>query len=235
MNYLQELTAVSDSASEYARTLTDQPITIIPNGIDLNQFKAEHIENNSESKTILFVGRLERRKGVKYLLKAYEKLSSKDPNVKLVIAGDGRGREKLEQYVDEEKLERVSFLGYISDEDKVELLRKADLFCSPALYGESFGIVLLEAMASGTVIVAGNNSGYIDVMQGTGGVSIVNPQDTDEFARRLELLLYDQEVRRLWLDWARGYVKNFDYPKIVDKYEALYIEALNKHKNVIKK
>lgn len=235
MNYLNELTAVSDSASEYARTITDQPITIIPNGIDLNQFKGDHIVNNSDAKTILFVGRLERRKGVKYLLKAFEELSKRSPNVNLVIAGDGRGREKLVQYVVESNLSNVSFLGHISDEKKVELLHSADLFCSPAIYGESFGIVLLEAMASGTVTVAGNNSGYIDVMQGPGAISIVNPQDTDEFSRRLELMLFDQEIRQLWLDWSKDYVQNFDYPNIVDKYEALYKEALNKHHNASKK
>jgi phosphatidylinositol alpha-mannosyltransferase len=234
MNYLNELTAVSDSAAVYAMTLTNQPVSIIPNGIDLDKFKRSNETNKSlnRSRSILFVGRLERRKGVKYLFKAYEALIEQNPDVELIIAGDGPGREKLEQYTKESGLTKVSFLGYISDELKLELLQKADLFCSPALYGESFGIVLLEALATGTVVVAGNNSGYIDVMQGTGAISIINPQDVDEFARRLELLLYDQSLRQLWKDWSKEYVLKFNYPNIVNKYEALYRKALKQHLNV---
>ncbi|MCA9334402.1 glycosyltransferase, partial [Candidatus Saccharibacteria bacterium] len=97
------------------------------------------------------------------------------------------------------------------------------------IYGESFGIVLLEAMATGTVCVAGNNSGYSDVMQGLGAVSIINPHDSKEFARRLELLLYEEDMRKMWKKWAQTYVQQFNYPRIVDEYEELYKEALKQH------
>lgn len=230
MKYLHVLTAVSDSGAEYAASMTDQPITIIPNGIDLLKYKKlPKPKKNSVEKTILYVGRLERRKGVKYLLQAFQLFEQEHSDTRLIIAGDGPDREKLELLAEDLKLQKVDFLGYISEDLKLQLLNEADLFCSPALYGESFGIVLLEAMATGTVALAGNNSGYSDLMQGTGALSIVNPQDTPEFARRLDTLLNEENIRKLWQNWASGYVKQFAYPKVVDQYEELYREALDQY------
>lgn len=229
LKYLDELTAVSDSGALYAAGMTDKPITIIPNGIDLKKYHKRPVKKDPESETILFVGRLERRKGVRYLLEAFQLLQQDNPNVKLLIAGDGPDREKLELIAEDLKLKNVSFLGFISEELKLELLSEADLFCSPALFGESFGIVLLEAMAMGTVTIAGNNSGYSDLMQGIGGLSIVNPEDAQEFARRLDMMLHQPELRKIWQDWAKEYVKQFDYPLVVDRYEAFYKEALKVH------
>jgi len=228
MKYLHVLTAVSDSGAEYAAGLTDQPITIIPNGIDLTKYRKTSVKKPAE-KTILFVGRLETRKGVKHLLEAFQLFSQNNPDVKLIIAGDGPDREKLELLADDLKLTNIEFLGFVSEDLKMQLMRDATIFCSPALYGESFGIVLLEAMATGTVCVAGNNSGYSDVMQGMGAVSIVNPQDSKEFARRLELLMYEEDLRNMWQKWALDYVKQFNYPQVVDEYEELYREALKQH------
>ena len=226
MKYLHHLTAVSDSAAEYAAGLTDEPITIIPNGIDLKKYHKSKAVKPKGPKTILYIGRLEGRKGVKYLLQAYQLLSQGVEDVQLIIAGDGPNREKLELLAEDLKLPNVSFLGYISQELKVELLAQADIYCFPAIYGESFGIVLLEAMATGTVIVAGNNSGYSDVMQELGALSVVNPHDAVEFARRLKLLLENEVLRSVWQQWAAEYVQQFSYEHIVDKYEALYHEAL---------
>ena len=226
MKYLHHLTAVSDSAAEYAAGLTDEPITIIPNGIDLEKYRKAAPAKSKGSKTILYIGRLEGRKGVKYLLQAYQLLSQEVDDVQLIIAGDGPNREKLELLAEDLKLPNVSFLGYISQELKIELLEQADIYCSPAIYGESFGIVLLEAMAKGTVTVAGNNSGYSDVMQELGALSIVNPHDPVEFARRLKLLIENKALRDLWQKWAAEYVQQFSYQHVVDKYEALYHEAL---------
>jgi phosphatidylinositol alpha-mannosyltransferase len=231
MKYLQVYTAVSESGAEYVAGMIDDPITIIPNGIDLKKYGkvATKKELEEDESTILFIGRLEGRKGVKHLLSAFQLFAQENPNSKLVIAGDGPAREKLELMAEDLKVPNVSFLGYVSEELKLELLAKADLLCSPALFGESFGIVLLEAMATGTVCVVGNNSGYVDVMQGVGALSLVNPEDTQEFARRLSILLHEKELRTLWQKWAANYVKQFDNPLIVDRYEELYIEALKQH------
>lgn len=229
MKYLHELTAVSPSAAQYASGITNEPIAIIPNGIDLKKYKHKVAPKDSEEKSILYIGRLERRKGVKHLLQAFHVFSQSNPGVKLIIAGDGPDREKLELLADDLKLKNVNFLGFISEELKLDLLAETDIFCSPALFGESFGIVLLEAMATNAVTVAGNNSGYAGVMQGIGAVSIINPEDTLEFARRLDLLMHETELRKLWQKWAKEYVQQFNYPNVVDQYEELYKEAIKTH------
>jgi len=217
------MTAVSDTAATFVRERTRQPVTIIPNGIDLSTYK-ENSKKLTKVKTILYIGRLEARKGTKYLIRALALLPTE--NIRLVIAGDGRERKKLEALVKDLELPNVKFLGFVDDTKKIKLLSKSDLFCSPALYGESFGVVLLEAMASGLVSVVGNNPGYVSLMQGRGALSIADPTDSEEFARRINLLLYDKEIRELWRKWARSYVKRYDYKNIVDQYETLYKKTL---------
>lgn len=223
LRHIDLFTAVSNAAAEYVRTLTDVEIEIIPNGIHIAHYrKPANFELPTRGpKTILFIGRLEKRKGVKYLLHAFRELQALHPNVRLQIGGDGVDREKLEELRDSLHLQNVEFLGYLEDTKKLELLHTADLFCSPALYGESFGIVLLEAMSSGLVTVAGNNPGYESVMSGIGQLSLVDPRDSKEFAQRLGLLLYDEGIRELWKKWAKKHVRQFDYPKVA----ALYLDS----------
>jgi phosphatidylinositol alpha-mannosyltransferase len=238
LKYLHALTAVSDAAAEYVGSLTDEPITIIPNGINLKHYMPakpiKKAKTNDPIKTILYIGRIEQRKGLKYLLKAYELLVKDQDDVQLIIVGDGPDREKMEMLASTLMLPNVSFLGYVSDEVKLKLLQSADLFCSPAVYGESFGLVLLEAMACDLVIVAGDNSGYSSVMRDMGNLSLVNPKETDEFARRLSLLLNEPTLRADWKKWAKKYVKQFNYPAIIDQYEALYEHTIKHHSHHIR-
>lgn len=220
LKYLDSLTAVSDAGAEYIRSLTTQNIVIVPNGVDLDRYTFQN--ESSKQPNILYVGRLEKRKGLKYLLEAYRALSQVRPETQLIIAGDGPDRQKLEELANNRHLPNVRFLGFVSDEKKLALLREATVFCSPALYGESFGIVLLEAMATGVPIVAGDNPGYNAVLKGRGALSLVNPKHTKEFARKLELMLFDTELRQLWCEWAKTNVQQFSYAKVVDAYEDLY-------------
>jgi phosphatidylinositol alpha-mannosyltransferase len=226
LSYLHAYTAVSDSAAEYVRSLTDEPVEIVPNGVDLERFIAPRKKATNEKKSILYLGRLEKRKGVDYLLSAYARLRETHDDVQLVIGGKGVKRKSLERTVEQYEIPDVTFTGFIAEEDKVALLANADVYCSPALYGESFGIVLLEAMAVGTPIVAGNNPGYASVMTGTGRMSLVNPKSTEDFAQRLEMLLYEEEVRSLWRKWAKDAVEQYRFDVVADAYEAVYKKAM---------
>jgi phosphatidylinositol alpha-mannosyltransferase len=228
LRHIDSFTAVSDAAAEYLLSLADVTVEIIPNGIDLKHFRkpAGVKRDPAADKTILYIGRLEHRKGVKFLLEAFAQLQAREPSVRLLIAGDGPDREKLEAEAKELHLKHIEFLGFIDEATKKRLLHTTDLFCSPAIFGESFGIVLLEAMASGLVTVAGDNPGYESVMQGLGRLSLINPKDTSLFAHRLQLLLFDDDLRALWQKWAKEYVRQFDYPKVIDRYEAVYEAAL---------
>ncbi len=229
LKYLDVLTAVSPAAAKYASSLTDQKINIVANGIDLRQFSCKQSEDKArKEKTIFYVGRLEKRKGLKYLIKAFALLEKEDSDFHLVIAGDGPDREKLEELAEDKGVQNIEFLGYIDDHKKTKLFADSTLFCSPAVYGESFGIVLLEAMASGCVVVAGNNPGYESVLDGRGQLSVVNPADTAEFARRLKLLSTDNVLRKAWREWALDRVKANDYENIIDQYENIYKKAYDK-------
>jgi phosphatidylinositol alpha-mannosyltransferase len=235
LRYLDVMTAVSPSATTYVRSLSSRHVGIIANGIDLDKYKFVDKTPTppGKHKKILYVGRLEKRKGLSYLLKAFAVLRQVHPEYQLLIAGDGPDREKLEAFVKDNHIRGARFLGYVDEKTKLDLFHEADIFCSPALYGESFGIVLLEAMASGCVTVAGNNTGYESVMKGRGQVSIVNPKDTSEFARRLALLGSDEGLRQLWREWARAEVEKFNYQRIIDQYVGVYEAAYAKKKVVL--
>ncbi len=229
LKYLDVLTAVSPAAAVYIKTITKRRIHIIPNGIDLSKYMFRPVKRKARAtRTILYIGRLEKRKGVKYLIEAFILLQHSQPFTRLIIVGDGPERVSLEDQANEAGIRNISFLGFIDEPAKLDLLDKADVFCSPALYGESFGIVLLEAMASGCVVVAGNNPGYESVLQGRGQLSIVNPKDAREFARRLMLLSEDEGLRNVWLEWAQAEVKKYEYTKVIDQYLALYTAAYAK-------
>lgn len=234
---LDILTAVSPAAagilnSKAASHSLVKNIRYIPNAIDINRYSK--IPNNtspkSKMKTIIYVGRLEGRKGLKYLLRAYQDMVTRVDGVQLLIAGKGPDEKKLRDYVRDNKLPNVAFLGYIDDDEKIRLLHSADVFCAPAHRGESFGIVLLEAMAAGCPIVAGDNDGYSSVMQGTGAISLVNPLDSVDFSRRLEIMLSDKDLRKLWLKWAETEVKQYSWDLVIDQYEKVYEDAITQRK-----
>lgn len=231
IKHIHSFVATGQPAAEYIRTLTRQHINIIPVDIDLNKYvRPAEFDDARPSKTILYVGRLEGRKGVRYLLYALAMLQERHPKVALNILGQGADRSKLERLVQDLGLKNVRFLGYRETDEKIKRYQSSDLFCSPALFGEGFGMVLLEAMATGLPTVAGDNPGYEGVMKGLGAMSLVNPKDTPEFARRLELMLFEPELRNLWRKWAKTEVQQYRTEKIAQQYEEVYRTALEKHR-----
>ncbi len=227
LKHLHAITAVSPAATSYIDGYVEtEDISMIPNGVDLKKY---HHSKDTEQvrKDILYVGRLEKRKGVKYLIQAFATLLEAMPQVRLTIAGDGPDREKLTRYAEELGVQdSINFLGYITDEKKQKLLRESALFVSPALYGESFGIVLVEAMASGTPTIGGDNPGYAFVLQGRGALGLVKPEDSELFANRMAVFLTDMKLRKLWQEWAASEVKKYSYKSIVDMYEKIYHELV---------
>lgn len=226
--------AASGPGSEYVSAMTDEPVRIIPVDIDLTEFKpSKHQDDDREHKNILYVGRLEGRKGVKYLLQAFALLQDKYPTLKLDILGDGVDRDKLELLAQDLELRNVEFLGYRDNVEKIRRFQEADLYCSPAVFGEGFGKVLLEAMATGVPTVAGDNPGYASVMKGFGAISLVNPRDTQDFARRLELMLFQKELRQLWRKWAHTEVQQYSTENMLDQYEEVFEEAIKKKRRTL--
>jgi len=205
--------AVSKPAMEFASKYVPGYYNIIPNGIDLEHFSPNisPIDRFCDGKlNILFVGRLEKRKGLNYLLKAYQQVKREFPNSRLIIVGPGiRLRKKYEKQVLRSGLTDVVFIGYVSYDELPRYYKTADIFCSPATGQESFGIVLLEAMAIGKPIVASNIEGYASVV--THGVEglLVPPKDDKALAQSLISLMADKSLRQQM--GARGRLKAMEY------------------------
>ena len=142
------------------------------------------------------MGRLEFRKGVNYLLKAFLDIKKQMPNTRLLICGPGkRLRKRYEGWVENNKLEDVVFTGMVSHEEQPRYYKTADIFCAPATSRESFGLILLEAMATGKPIVATNIEGFANVVtEGEEGL-LVPPMNNNALAAALLTLLQDKEKR----------------------------------------
>ena len=215
------ISAVSPAAVGYIEEFTDKKIHYIPNGVNLKNYKLS--TRRRDESMIVSINRLEKRKGPLQIIKAFDYLKRElRPDAKLIMVGDGPMRSTLEQYVHDYQVQDVTFTGFIDEQEKLDLLSSCSVATYPSLYGESFGIVLVEAMAKGAPIVAHPNDGYAWVLKETGRVGLVNCKNDEAYAHRLQLMMEDQGVRALWQTWAKKYVKQFDYEKIVDAYEELY-------------
>jgi phosphatidylinositol alpha-mannosyltransferase len=192
--------AVSKPAMEFVNRYFPGNYDIIPNGVEIEHFSPDvaPIDELSDGKlNILFVGRLEKRKGADYLLKAYQRIKRDLPNSRLIIVGPGtRLRSKYERQVEQSDLKDVIFVGYINYNELPRYYKTADIFCAPATGWESFGIVLLEAMAAGKPVVASNIDGYASIL--TDGVEglLVPPKDDAKLAQALTSLMADSSLRQ---------------------------------------
>ena len=205
--------AVSKPAMEFAHGHFPGYYNIIPNGVDLDHFSPDvsPIDEFCDGKVnILFVGRLEKRKGLRYLLEAFTQVKREIPNSRLIIVGPGtRLRHKYEKQVIRSGIKDVVFTGFVSYDDLPRYYKTADVFCAPATGRESFGIILLEAMAVGKPIIASNIEGYASVVtHGVDGL-LVPPEDSEMLAQALNSLLADQSLRREM--GARGRTKALEY------------------------
>ncbi len=171
---------------------------VIPSGVDCASFAAARpLPAYLDGKrNILFLGRLEKRKGLPFLLEAYAGLKKELPDIRLiVVGGDGGLRPACERYVERNGLADVVFTGYVPDQDKPRYFKTAAAYCAPNTGAESLGIVLLEAMAAGTPMVASSIEGFADVLTDGQEGLLVPPRDSAELRLALRRLLSDEALR----------------------------------------
>jgi phosphatidylinositol alpha-mannosyltransferase len=190
--------AVSPAALGFVSQYFPGDYTVIPNGIDVAQFQQPAVRDSrfDDGKlNVLFLGRLEKRKGLKYLLRAFPRVQARCGSVRLIVAGDGPLRVPFERWVERHHIRDVVFVGGFPEADKAALYAAAHVFCAPSTGQESFGIVLLEAMAAGKAIVASDNDGYRMVV--TGGVDglLVEPRNEQSLTEALCGILQDRDMR----------------------------------------
>ncbi len=223
--------AVSKPAMEFVNKYLPGDYTIIPNGVDLAHFSPDvpPIDEFCDGKlNILFTGRLEKRKGANYLLKAYQRVKEEIPDSRLIIVGPGtRLRNKYEKHVKRHGLKDVVFIGYVSYDDLPRYYKTADIFCAPATGRESFGIVLLEAMAIGKPIVASNIEGYASLLTHGAEGLLVPPKDKEALAQALISLMTDESLRQQM--GARGILKakEYDWKYLTQRILDFYISILS--------
>jgi phosphatidylinositol alpha-mannosyltransferase len=174
----------------------------------------------------VFLGRLVQRKGCQVLLSAVNQLKTsgtKLPKFEVVICGAGPLMPKLIKYVQDNNLQNiVKFVGYVPESDKPARLASADIAVFPSSGGESFGIVLVEAMASGrAVVLAGRNPGYESVL-GNQPELLFDSSDVDELAKKLQHYLLDKTLRRQHAAWCRQRAAEFDINRIGPVIESSY-------------
>jgi phosphatidylinositol alpha-mannosyltransferase len=219
--------AVSEPARMFFnRYFPDFAVRVIPNGIDVNVFKPglspiRHLRDDNVN--ILFVGRLEKRKGLGDLLRGYEFMRERVPQSRLIIVGEGPLRGKVESYISRHRLPNVVMAGYVPDSVKPRYYNSADIFCAPATGAESFGIVLLEAMASALPVVATEVPGYMSVLEPGRDSLTVRPKGWAELGAALIVLARDAQLRaRMGMyghEKARRYAWDIVASQVIEVYE----------------
>lgn len=203
---------------------------IIPNGIDYPFFASEAPpipELMDHKRNILFVGRQEKRKGLPYLLEAYRKLKPEMPDTRLVIVGpDGGIRAACMRYVEQHQIQDVNFVGLVPYEDLPRYYRSADVFCAPNTGHESFGIILLEAMAAGAPIVASDISGFRDVLDHGKHGLLVPPKDSDALASAIKNVLSNEDAAEAMAAAGPPHARQFSWDEVSSQVLAYYEETL---------
>ena len=216
--------AVSAAARHFIDRYFPGDYKVIPNGVDIDRYRRAVPVARWQDGTanILFVGRFEPRKGVLDLLKAHRILRKTGSGNRLLIVGSGPQEREARRYVATRGLQEVEFLGRISDAAKAQLFRTVDVFASPATGGESFGIVLLEAMAAGAPIVASDIHGYKGVVRRGREGLLVPPHEPKELAKAIARLLGDQELRTQMSAAGRVRAEAFSWPRVAARVEEYY-------------
>jgi phosphatidylinositol alpha-mannosyltransferase len=225
--------SVSTTAAVFARQTFGIDSQLLPNTIDYDWFhKAKPLPAYADDTlTILFLGRLVPRKGCQLLLTAAGMLAQRRgvPRFRLVICGTGPDEKKLQRMVERFGIQDlVSFVGFVSEQAKPRYYASADVSVFPSNGGESFGIVLLEAMATGkAAVLAGDNPGYRSVLLEKPEL-LFNPQDAGELADKLETALRNKQWRLQAKRWAGRYAKQYDVNVVGTQLLAVYRQALHK-------
>lgn len=200
---------------------------MIPNGIDIARFAgplSPWPEYQDGKLNILFVGRPEKRKGLKYLLRAFVRVKQELPQTRLLVVGAGRF-DRYEQAM-RDLVDDVDFHSYVSHADLPRFHRSAHLFCSPATGNESQGIALLEAMASGLPIVASNIEGFASVV--THGIEalLVPPKNPTALADAIIFLLRNPELRARMSQRGRQRAEDFRWERVAQQVLSYYERLL---------
>jgi len=227
------VTAISSDIKKRVLHLgaTPNKTYLIPHGIFSDGFKvsAEHQQTNgNDSRYILYLGRLEKDKGVDVLIKAFSAVKKKHPDIELRIAGEGKEINTLKTLADRLDIgHSVHFLGIIRGENKIQALSKACLLVCPSR-SEAFGIVILEAFAAGIPVIASRVGGIPDIIEEKVNGLLVETDSPEQLASKISLLLDDRELRKYLVRNAFIAVSGYEWSFIVKQYINIYSKICEK-------
>jgi len=231
--------AVSEAAKATVARYFGGDFVIIPNGIDANRFGGEHVrplEQYADGRlNILFVGRLEPRKGFRYLLRAFPLIKEELPHARLIVVGAYRKKEMSSflHYTREHHLTGVKFVGRVSDEELPRYYRSSHVFCAPSTGFESFGIVLLEAMAAGTPTVASNIPGYRDLLEDGREGFLAEPKNERSLAEAIIRILKDPAMQKRMGAQGRAKAPQYSWRQVALRVLDYYQELLNRKGSLV--
>ncbi len=226
--------AVSPAAAAYHSTALGVPASrfeVVPNGVEVARFStATPLPRVTDPArpTLAFVGRLEPRKGLAVLLEAFSRLRADHPGLRVLVVGDGDERDRALEAVPAAARGDVLLLGRVPADEVPQVYAASDLFVSPALGGESFGIVLLEAMAAGRAVVASDIPGYRSVLTDGQEGRLVPPGDVTALAQAIDRYLRDPAARRAAATAGRRRVAAYDWEVVAARIRSLYVAALGR-------
>jgi hypothetical protein len=217
--------AVSQAARDTAARYFAGQFRVVPNGIDLSRFQAPSARRPGPLR-VLYVGGDSRRKGLGVLLRALRYVSDDLPPFELDVCGSDLHADKFGRLVPERFADRVRFRGRIAHDELPELYQDADVFCAPSLGNESFGIVLLEAMATDTAVLASDIEGYRDVVRdGVEGL-LAPPHNARALGAGLERLLRDTALRDACAARGLESVRRYSWDIVADEVMQLYSDVI---------
>jgi len=224
--------AVSEAARETLQIHLDTDAVVVPNGIYAKKFSDAHSDQRWSGNTIGFIGRFEEsRKGLSILIAALPAIIEKIPDVRVFVAGPGNPAAVLEE-MEPHLRQRFTFLGRISEEDKANFMSSVSIYVAPNTGGESFGIILAEALAGGASVLASDIPAF-DSLLGHGRYgSLFQSENPEDLAKRAIELFNSPELRRTIARAGREYAQSFDWDVVAERIYDVYEMAMVGHNGV---
>jgi phosphatidylinositol alpha-mannosyltransferase len=224
--------AVSEAARETLQIHLDTDAVVVPNGIYVKRFSDAHTDPRWSGNTIGFMGRFEEnRKGLSVLIEALPAIIEKIPEIRVIVAGPGNPTTILED-MDPHLRQRFTFLGRISEQDKANFMSSVSIYVAPNTGGESFGIILAEALAGGASVLASDIPAF-DSLLGHGKYgSLFQSENAQDLAKRAIELLNSPDLRTAIAKAGREYAQSFDWDVVAERIYDVYEMAMVGHDGV---
>jgi phosphatidyl-myo-inositol alpha-mannosyltransferase len=217
--------AVSRAAAAFAGRRIGGGFVVVPNGVDLDRFRDASPAELPPGRRILFVGRLDKRKGFPDAVRAFDRVASRVPEALLLVVGTGPDAAALDELGPDTR-RRVVLLGAVPNEDLHHVEASCEVLMAPSIGGESFGIVLVEALAAGLPVVASNIPGYDEVIRDGDDGLLVPPQDPATLASAVRRVLRDPDLADRLARAGRRRAERYSWDVVTTQLEVLYRRAM---------